>query len=291
MMSGMLSTSSIRIVIDDSAASCCRRTAISRTTALMLTRRDPHETHRVATPLELLFDLTFATSFGLAASEVAPVLAAGRFIVGLVGFGFASFSISRRIADQKAGRTWSAAEMQAHEKLIAADYAKLKKTPLLPYVGPSPNPRMGESAKPFSLPGSGRGDRRKGTRGDVECSGRLVENVRRSSVLRATNRGGCGFRGPGDPVVLGFSWSLVFDERDHVAGQARQSREPREMFRARVRDMGPISCFRSQPNRPNIRLDDRCRLVDCVRRGFVYALLKPSRGIPDLTAGTYLVPK
>jgi low temperature requirement protein LtrA len=55
--------------------------------------RDPHETHRVATPLELLFDLTFATSFGFAASEVAPVLAEGHFIAGLVGFGFASFAI------------------------------------------------------------------------------------------------------------------------------------------------------------------------------------------------------
>src|ERR1700733_4366693 len=55
--------------------------------------RDPHETHRVATPLELLFDLTFATSFGLAASEAAPELARGHFIAGLVGFGFASFAI------------------------------------------------------------------------------------------------------------------------------------------------------------------------------------------------------
>src|SRR5882762_11667909 len=52
--------------------------------------RDPH---RTATPLELLFDLTFATSFGLAASVVAPVLAEGHLIAGLVGFGFASFAI------------------------------------------------------------------------------------------------------------------------------------------------------------------------------------------------------
>jgi low temperature requirement protein LtrA len=55
--------------------------------------RDPHEAHRAATPLELLFDLTFATSFGLAASEAASVLAAGHVIAGLVGFGFASFAI------------------------------------------------------------------------------------------------------------------------------------------------------------------------------------------------------
>ena len=55
--------------------------------------RDPHETHRVATPLELLFDLTFATSFGLAASHLASVLAAGHYVAGFVGFGFASFAI------------------------------------------------------------------------------------------------------------------------------------------------------------------------------------------------------
>ena len=36
--------------------------------------RDPEEAHRVATPLELLFDLTFATSFGLAASQLAHAL-------------------------------------------------------------------------------------------------------------------------------------------------------------------------------------------------------------------------
>jgi low temperature requirement protein LtrA len=58
-----------------------------------MTGRDPHEAHRAATPLELLFDLTFATSFGLAASEAASVLANGHVIAGLVGFGFASFAI------------------------------------------------------------------------------------------------------------------------------------------------------------------------------------------------------
>ena len=58
-----------------------------------MTGRDPHEAHRAATPLELLFDLTFATSFGLAASEAASVLAGGHVIAGLVGFGFASFAI------------------------------------------------------------------------------------------------------------------------------------------------------------------------------------------------------
>jgi low temperature requirement protein LtrA len=55
--------------------------------------RDPHEPHRVATPLELLFDLTFATCFGLAASQFAPVLAEGRYAAAFIGFGFASAAI------------------------------------------------------------------------------------------------------------------------------------------------------------------------------------------------------
>ena len=55
--------------------------------------RDPHESHRVATPLELFFDLTFATSFALAASQFAHAVAAGHFQGALVGFGFASIAI------------------------------------------------------------------------------------------------------------------------------------------------------------------------------------------------------
>lgn len=42
--------------------------------------RDPHEAHRVATPLELLFDLTFVISFGFAASQLAHALAEGHFL-------------------------------------------------------------------------------------------------------------------------------------------------------------------------------------------------------------------
>src|SRR4029453_12501982 len=64
-------------------------TAVSR----RMGGRDRHETHRVATPLELLFDLTFATSFGLAASHYADALAAGHYVAALLGFGFASFAI------------------------------------------------------------------------------------------------------------------------------------------------------------------------------------------------------
>ncbi|SUE30024.1 transmembrane protein [Nocardia farcinica] len=56
--------------------------------------RDPHETHRVATPLELLFDLTFVVAFGTAANELAHALAADHLWAGGVAFGFATFGIS-----------------------------------------------------------------------------------------------------------------------------------------------------------------------------------------------------
>src|ERR1700693_5609575 len=55
--------------------------------------RDPHEKHRVATPLELLFDLTFATCFSFAASQFATEIAEGRYAAASLGFGFASFAI------------------------------------------------------------------------------------------------------------------------------------------------------------------------------------------------------
>jgi low temperature requirement protein LtrA len=55
--------------------------------------RDPNEKHRVATPLELLFDLTFATCFSFAATQFATELAEGHYMAAAVGFGFASFAI------------------------------------------------------------------------------------------------------------------------------------------------------------------------------------------------------
>jgi len=55
--------------------------------------RDRDETHRAATPLELLFDLTFVVAFGLAASQLAHFLADGHYLPGLLGFGLASFAI------------------------------------------------------------------------------------------------------------------------------------------------------------------------------------------------------
>jgi low temperature requirement protein LtrA len=58
-----------------------------------MTGRDPHEQHRAATPLELLYDLTFVVAFGLAADQVAHLLAEGHVPAGLIGFGFATFAI------------------------------------------------------------------------------------------------------------------------------------------------------------------------------------------------------
>jgi low temperature requirement protein LtrA len=58
-----------------------------------MTGRDPHEAHRVATPLELLFDLTFVLSFGFAASQFAHALAEGHYGAALAGFALASFAI------------------------------------------------------------------------------------------------------------------------------------------------------------------------------------------------------
>jgi low temperature requirement protein LtrA len=55
--------------------------------------RDPHERHRVATPLELLFDLTFVIAFGVAAAQFAHLLAEDHLAAGLLGFGFATFAI------------------------------------------------------------------------------------------------------------------------------------------------------------------------------------------------------
>jgi len=55
--------------------------------------RDPHEEHRVATPLELLFDLTFVVAFGIAANEFAHMLAENHVGAGLLAFSFAAFAI------------------------------------------------------------------------------------------------------------------------------------------------------------------------------------------------------
>jgi low temperature requirement protein LtrA len=56
--------------------------------------RDPHEEHRTATPLELMFDLTFVIGFGIAADELAHAVAEHHAREGLIGFAFATFAVS-----------------------------------------------------------------------------------------------------------------------------------------------------------------------------------------------------
>ncbi len=55
--------------------------------------RDPHEPNRAATPLELLFDLTFVVAFGIAAAQLAQLLSRGHVAAGLVAFFFAMFGV------------------------------------------------------------------------------------------------------------------------------------------------------------------------------------------------------
>lgn len=55
--------------------------------------RDPHESHRAATPLELLYDLVFVVAFGVAGSQLAHALAAGYVWQGLIAFAFCMFGV------------------------------------------------------------------------------------------------------------------------------------------------------------------------------------------------------
>ena len=55
--------------------------------------RDPHERHRVATPLELLFDLTFVIAFGVSAERFSHALVTGHVGVGLTAFLFSTFAV------------------------------------------------------------------------------------------------------------------------------------------------------------------------------------------------------
>lgn len=54
--------------------------------------RDPHEEHRVATTLELLYDLTLVIAFGVSGVQMAHALASGHVAAGLAAFGFVQFS-------------------------------------------------------------------------------------------------------------------------------------------------------------------------------------------------------
>jgi len=55
--------------------------------------RDPHEKHRVATSLELLFDLTFVVAFSQAAAQFSHYVADGHFGTALIAFPFVVFAI------------------------------------------------------------------------------------------------------------------------------------------------------------------------------------------------------
>jgi low temperature requirement protein LtrA len=55
--------------------------------------RDPEQSHRAATPLELLFDLTFVVAFGIAADEMAHYLAEDHIQTALLGFAMSAFAI------------------------------------------------------------------------------------------------------------------------------------------------------------------------------------------------------
>ena len=55
--------------------------------------RDPNESHRSATPLELLFDLTFVVAFSQAAAQAAHLFELGHFGPAILGLSFALFAI------------------------------------------------------------------------------------------------------------------------------------------------------------------------------------------------------
>lgn len=57
-----------------------------------MTGRDPHEPNRAATPLELLFDLTFVVALGAAGNEFAHYFAVGHIGTGIGGFAFVLFA-------------------------------------------------------------------------------------------------------------------------------------------------------------------------------------------------------
>lgn len=57
-----------------------------------MTGRDPHEPHRAATPLELLFDLTLVVAFAQAGEQFSHLIAEGHFGAAIGGFAFAMFA-------------------------------------------------------------------------------------------------------------------------------------------------------------------------------------------------------
>jgi low temperature requirement protein LtrA len=59
-----------------------------------LTGRDPNEAHRTASPLELLYDLTFVIAFGATSVQLAHAIAEGHASSGLLAFAFSTFAVS-----------------------------------------------------------------------------------------------------------------------------------------------------------------------------------------------------
>ncbi|MFF3562669.1 low temperature requirement protein A [Streptomyces sp. NPDC002574] len=58
-----------------------------------MTPRDPHEAHRVATPLELLFDLCFVVAVAQAGGRLVHSVAEGHPVHGIAGYCFVFFAI------------------------------------------------------------------------------------------------------------------------------------------------------------------------------------------------------
>jgi low temperature requirement protein LtrA len=61
---------------------------------IRMSGRDPGEKSRTATPLELLFDLTFVIAFGRTAEQLAELLADGHTGAAIAGFCFATFAVT-----------------------------------------------------------------------------------------------------------------------------------------------------------------------------------------------------
>ena len=59
-----------------------------------MTGRDPAESHRASTPLELLFDLTFVVAFSQISSQTAHALELGHISTALIGFAFTTFAVA-----------------------------------------------------------------------------------------------------------------------------------------------------------------------------------------------------
>ena len=56
--------------------------------------RDVNQEHRVSTPLELFFDLTFAVSLAAVAEEMSHRLAEGEVFAALLSFGISMLAIA-----------------------------------------------------------------------------------------------------------------------------------------------------------------------------------------------------